>query len=400
MIAYNLFDDSSRYTLLPFTHTRPIADIRCGLFTARERWQHLSQQEMGTITEEALQKVFPAHVAGDYVYINARIMANADLWQAITQLRSGETLQQQGIIIAHRSVTQLGFEALPAEMSLGNGIEYTHPLTILEKVWQIFEYNEAMIVQDFEYITKGRASALIPSYVTAINPEQIFIEPGAILNPCILNASSGPIYIAKDAEVLDGALLRGPIALGEHAVVKMGPKIYGGTTIGPGCKVGGEISNVVFFANSNKGHDGYLGNAIIGEWCNLGADTNCSNLKNNYDEVKIWDEKLNKSIKTGLQFCGLIMGDHSKCGINTMFNTGTVVGVSCNLFGAGFPEKFIPSFTWGGAEGMQVYLPNKAIETANKMMARRKLHLTESETALLHHVFEMTSNQRALLNIN
>ena len=205
-------------------------------------------------------------------------------------------------------------------------------------------------------MTKGRISQTIPSFVTAISPENIFIEEGAILNPCILNASKGPIYIAENAEVMEGCMLRGPIALGKNAVLKMGAKVYGATTIGEGCKVGGEVSNVVFFANSNKGHDGFLGNAVIGEWCNLGADTNCSNLKNNYDTVKVWSEHENKLVSTGLQFCGLMMGDHSKSGINTMFNTGTVVGVSSNIFGSSFPDKFVPSFSWGAAEETTIYL--------------------------------------------
>ena len=219
------------------------------------------------------------------------------------------------------------------------------------------------------------------------------INAGVIINP-----SSGYVYLAKDSEILEGAMLRGSVALGEHAVIKMGAKIYGATTIGPGCKVGGEISNVVFFANSNKGHDGYLGNAVIGEWCNIGADTNCSNLKNNYDYIKIWDEHKNKSVQTGLQFCGLLMGDHSKCAINTMFNTGTIAGVSANIYGSGFPEKFIPSFTWGGGEGMVTYDFHRAMDTARRMMARRNKELSEAEIAMLQHVFETTASQRSIFS--
>jgi UDP-N-acetylglucosamine diphosphorylase/glucosamine-1-phosphate N-acetyltransferase len=230
-----------------------------------------------------------------------------------------------------------------------------------------------------------------------VGKESLFIEPGAVINAgVIINAATGPVYIGPDSEILEGCMLRGPIALHEHAVIKMGAKIYAGTTIGPGCKVGGEISNVVFFANSNKGHDGYLGNAVIGEWCNLGADTNCSNLKNNYDEVKIWDEYNNRSVRTGLQFCGLIMGDHSKCGINTMFNTGTVVGVSCNIWGGGFPEKFIPSFAWGGSEGMTTYQFARAMDTALRMMARRGKTLSEAETEMYRSIFAATEAQRSL----
>ncbi|RYZ22555.1 MAG: glucose-1-phosphate thymidylyltransferase, partial [Sphingobacteriales bacterium] len=255
------------------------------------------------------------------------------------------------------------------------------------------------IKDDFALLTKGRQSQLLPGYVTALHTENIFIEPGAKVYPCIINAEKGPVYIGKDAEIMEGCIIRGPFALGEHAVLKMGAKVYGATTLGPGCKVGGEISNVVFFANSNKGHDGFLGNAVIGEWCNLGADTNCSNLKNNYDEVKIWDEHEQKSVKTGLQFCGLLMGDHSKCGINTMFNTGTVAGVSCNIYGAGFPEKFIPSFSWGGPEGMVTYALDKALATANRMMIRRDKELTPAEVKVLQHIFAKTEQQRELMHV-
>src|SRR6185437_5208009 len=254
---------------------------------------------------------------------------------------------------------------------------------------------------DFNTITKGRKSAAIPENVIVSGKENLFIEEGAnIYAGCIINASTGPVYIGKEVEVLEGTMIRGPLAVCEHAVLKMGAKIYGATTIGPGCKTGGEINNAVFFANSNKSHDGYLGNAVIGEWCNLGADTNCSNLKNNYDEVKVWDEYKNKSVKTGLTFCGLMMGDHSKCGINTMFNTGTIVGVSCNIWGGGFPEKFVPSFSWGGSDGMTTYDFNRAIDTAQRMMARRNKTLNEQEKEMYRHIFEKTVPQRDLFANN
>ncbi|HTM65094.1 MAG TPA: hypothetical protein VL093_02140, partial [Flavipsychrobacter sp.] len=274
---------------------------------------------------------------------------------------------------------------------------FSEAIHAFQNIWDIFSLNEWAIKEDFSIITKNRKSAPLPEHVIATGKENIFLEEGAVINAgVIINASSGFVYLAKDAEILEGAMLRGSVALGEHAVVKMGAKIYGATTIGNGCKVGGEISNVVFFANSNKGHDGYLGNAVIGEWCNLGADTNCSNLKNNYDYIKIWDEHKNRSVQTGLQFCGLLMADHSKCAINTMFNTGTVVGVSANIFGSGFPDRFIPSFSWGGSEGIVAYDFNRAIDTAKRMMVRRKKDLNEAETGMLRHVFENTQAQRSL----
>jgi len=269
------------------------------------------------------------------------------------------------------------------------------PFLKINRLTDIFSLNEKAIETDFEILTKERFSQEIPEYVQAVSPENIFIEQGAEISPCILNASNGPIYIGKNAKILDGSMLRGPIAILDHAVVKMGAKIYGGTTIGPYCKVGGEISNVVFQSYSNKGHDGYLGNSVIGEWCNLGADTNCSNLKNNYAEVKLWSYEKEGFATTGLQFCGLIMGDHSKCGINTMFNTGTVIGVFDNLYGAGYPRNFVPSFSWGGpGSGYKTYDLEKAFDTATKVMKRRDIDLDDIEKGILTEVFNLSSKFR------
>ena len=243
-------------------------------------------------------------------------------------------------------------------------------------------------------MTQGRASEAIPKNTIAFNPENIFIEKGAKIMCTSLNATDGPIYIAKDAVIMEGATIQGPFALCEHSSVKMGAKIYPGTTIGPHSKVGGEVSNSVIMGFSNKGHDGYMGNSVLGHWCNLGADTNTSNLKNNYAEVRLWDYDSEKFAKTGTQFCGLMMGDHSKCGINTMFNTGTVVGVSANIFGAGYPRNFIPSFAWGGTSGMQTYTTEKAYEVAAVVMARRGLEFDNQEQAILNQVFEISKQWR------
>lgn len=393
-----LFDDDVRYRLLPFTHTRPVADIRCGIFTMRERWEKLLNQTSSTLTESYLQAVFPLSTADDNLLINASIFGTPELAEAIAQLNINEQLEQNNVLIAAR-VSNSAFHFNTLHNDLQNlAVKYFEGNVLkLKNVWDIFSLNETAIKNDFSIITKNRKSQPLPDHCTITGKENIFLEEGAIINAgCIINATTGPIYLAKDAEILEGAMLRGPIALGEHAVIKMGAKIYGGTTIGQGCKVGGEISNVVFFANSNKGHDGYLGNAVIGEWCNLGADTNCSNLKNNYDFIKIWDEYENKSVQTGLQFCGLLMGDHSKCGINTMFNTGTVVGVSANIYGGSFPEKFIPSFSWGGSEGMVTYSFNRAMDTAKRMMQRRNITLDDAAINMYQHIFDLTNTQRSI----
>ncbi len=394
-----LFDDESRNHLLPFTHTRPVADIRCGILSMRQRWERYLQAGTSTLTEAYLQAAFPLQFAPENTYINASLFCTADLVRAITSLAPESALWQDSTLIACKTAEQtLRADELQQVARQLPAITFQGFMHRLQKVWDIFSLNGQVIKEDFELLTKGRSSQELPDYITAINPENIFVEPGAKIYPCIINASAGPVYIGKEAEIMDGSIIRGPFALCDHATLKMGAKVYGATTVGPDCKVGGEISNVVFFANSNKGHDGFLGNAVIGEWCNLGADTNCSNLKNNYDEVKIWSEYQNKSVKTGLQFCGLLMGDHSKCGINTMFNTGTVAGVSCNIYGGGFPDKFIPSFSWGGSESMTTYQIEKALDTANRMMARRNKSLSHAEIEILHHIFEVSKNQRGLLH--
>lgn len=395
-----LFDGLVRNQLYPFTHTRPVADIRCGIMTMRERWDLLLETATTTLTEAYLQTVFPLQTGDDNIFINGALAGNAELLAAIKDLATDEALIQDDVLIAFRTggVPEHGREGefVTAQCK---ALLYGSPLFRISNVWDIFAQNEKALRADFELLTAHRQSGLLPEYVTALGKANIFIEEGAKIYPCIINAEAGPVYIGREAEIMEGAIIRGPFAIGEHATLKMGAKVYGGTTIGPGCKLGGEISNVVFFANSNKGHDGFLGNAVVGEWCNLGADTNCSNLKNNYDEVKIWNEFENRSVKTGLQFCGLLMGDHSKCGINTMFNTGTVTGVACNIYGGGFPEKFVPSFSWGGSEGMVTHRLEKAIDTGNRMMLRRNKKLSEAEIKVLQYVFEKTAKQRELMNV-
>jgi len=389
-----LFDDSSRDRLLPFTHTRPVADIRCGILTMRERWELCLQTKTGTLTEKYMQGVFPLNASDDNLYINSSVFCNAEIAHAVNQLQNGQALVKDKVVIATRLIEGIDIDAFRAKVPLLQTREYDGELHILKHVWDIFSLNDRALREDYKLITKDRQSAPIPEGVTVTGKENVFIEEGAnIYAGCIINAATGPVYIGKSTEILEGTLIRGPFAVCEHSVVKMGAKMYGATTIGPGCKVGGEINNVVFFANSNKAHDGYLGNAVIGEWCNLGADTNCSNLKNNYGEVKIWDEAANKSVQTGLTFCGLIMGDHSKCGINTMFNTGTVAGVSCNIYGGGFPEKFIPSFSWGGSDGVTKYDFARAMETAARMMQRRGRTLTDAETAMYRHIYDQRFNK-------
>jgi UDP-N-acetylglucosamine diphosphorylase/glucosamine-1-phosphate N-acetyltransferase len=391
---YILFDDTCRDRLLPFTHTRPVADVRCGILTMRARWELYIKEQTTTLSEAYLQQVYPLHTGSDNVYINGAVFATNSLMTAIQGLQPGHKLTHGNVVIAARSAEDiLDIKEFHNQINTLPTQHFDGDIYSLQNVWDIFALNDRALRDDYQLLTKGRKSAPIPEGVTVTGKEHVFIEDTArIYAGCIINATTGPVYVGEDAEILEGTLIRGPLAACAHSFIKMGAKIYGATTIGPGCKVGGEINNTMFFANSNKAHDGYLGNAVIGEWCNLGADTNASNLKNNYDEIKIWDEAANTSVRTGLTFCGLLMGDHSKCGINTMFNTGTIVGVSCNLFGAGFPEKFVRSFSWGGSEGITAYDFNRAMETAGRMMARRQMQLSEAEKQMYRHIYDHSRN--------
>lgn len=391
-----LFDTTVRFQLLPFTHTRAIADIRCGILTQRERWEQLLALSSDTLTATYLQPVYTARrSAKTFLYVNGAVFGTTALAKAVKALSPNSVLLSGNMLIAFHSdrfiEDYIFFDNIPEN---AQQLTFDEPVKSLQHIWDIFSCNEAAITADFSMITQNRESAPLPPYVTTIAPEHIFVESGAQLAPCIINAQSGPVYIGKDAEIMEGVLIRGALALCEHATLKMGAKIYGGTTIGPGCKVGGEVGNSVFFGNSNKGHDGFIGNAVIGEWCNLGADTNSSNLKNNYAEISIWNEQERKPVNTGLQFCGLMMGDHSKCGINTMFNTATVVGVSCNIYGGGFQQKFIPSFSWGDAQELTTYQLEKAVDTANRMMSRRGKSLSDAEKSMMQYVFDHTKSQR------
>lgn len=387
---YILFDGSVRNALLPFTYTRPVADIRIGILTIREKWEKYLGLTTTTITEEYLEKKFPMVEMEENIFINASFLPTENLISIVKNLKPKEAIFQEEEVIAFYttdSQEEVDFDDY-------HQIEFEEELIQVKNTWDIFSKNEEAIRADFALLTEGRESQPIPKSVNCINKEAVFIEEGADVSFAVLNASRGPIYIGKNTTIMEGSLIRGPFAMCENAVLKMGAKIYGATTLGPFCKVGGEVSNSVLFGYSNKGHEGFLGNSVIGEWCNLGADTNNSNLKNNYAEVKLWSYETERFSKTGLQFCGLIMGDHSKCGINTMFNTGTVIGVSANIFGSGFPRNFIPSFSWGGASGFTTYQLKKVYEVAEVVMKRRNMVLDDDEKEILEKVFEITRKFR------
>lgn len=391
-----LFDDESRERMLPITYTRPLADIRSGIFTNRERWERLLKGSASFITSDYLSGKYPMHIADDNYVINGAVMPNDRLLRLIEQLEFNEALMKNGDLIAARLNIQQ-FDNLFREESIdritGIDLEDT-PFIHWSYPWDLFLSLRTAIEFDYALITKGRKSQPIPSHNQVLAPDNIFVEEGAQITCAILNAQSGPIYIGKDAQIMEGAVVRGPVVIGEGSVVKVGAKIYGPTAMGPHCKVGGEVKEVVFLGHSNKAHEGYLGNSIIGEWCNLGAGTSVSNLKNNYSTVKAWDYPTKSMKDSGLQFLGLIMGDHSKTGINTMFNTGTTVGIASNIFDAGYPPKFIPSYSWGGASGLQTHRIEDALTTAQRVAGRRDLTLTGEDEAILRHVFELSSSLR------
>lgn len=377
-----LVDGKHRDHLLPLTYTRPVAQLRCGILTIAEKYQKRGFK-VGYETEDYLQEKFPS-VHHD-ILVSGSVCPTDSFIDAITSLTEGQALIQDDQLLAFKGAN---WADTPTEIFPFNDV-----LNLIIRPWDIWTKNAAEMNIDFDVLTKDRFSVPIDSS-NMVFGDRIFLEEGARVKASILNATSGPIYLAQNAEVMEGSIVRGGLALGAHSALKLGTKVYGATTLGPHCKVGGEINNSVILGYSNKGHDGFLGNSAIGEWCNLGADTNNSNLKNNYDEVKAWSYVDGRFSKTGQQFCGLIMGDHSKSGINTMFNTGTVVGVSANVYGAGFPRNFIPSFTWGGPQGTTEYMIKKALDTANRMMQRRGLQVDDVERTILEKVYADSAKYR------
>jgi UDP-N-acetylglucosamine diphosphorylase/glucosamine-1-phosphate N-acetyltransferase len=385
-----LFDDAVvKKQLLPFTFTRPVSEIRCGILTIREKWEKYLVGKASYITDAYLAKKYPVVTEPENILIKANLLPDPEVAAAIMNLKTSEVLvAADEWLAANVSANDLRIFSQSFSLPSETTVQYEKGLSRIQRLWDIFTLNGEEIKKDFKVITAGRLTDRVSENNRLVNHTDIFIEEGTDIEFSILNAREGPIYIGKNVQIMEGAMIRGPFAAGEGAVIKMGAKIYGGTTIGPFCKVGGEINNAVMFSQSNKAHDGYLGNAVIGEWCNLGADTNNSNLKNDYSEVKLWSYAGNSFVGTGLQFCGLMMGDHSKCGINTMFNTGTMVGVFCNIFGAGFPRNFIPSYSWGGANGFTEYKFDKAIKVAKLVLDRRHLELTNEDVEILKYVYD------------
>lgn len=380
-----LIDDSEKWKdFLPLAFTRPLSEIRIGILTIREKWEHFLNAPCSYSVQKHLSVKYPPKESAVTICINSGFCPTQTLCDAILGLTAGEALFKGEQVIACNGQIK-DFQ----NKSFSKKTEYTSDVLVLNNIWDLFQKNAEAIKNDFALITKNRTSQTLSNTVTVIGDKNlVFLEEGSKAEACILNTSGGPIYLGKEAEIMEGSVVRGPLALCEHSALKLSTKIYGATTIGPHCKVGGEVNNSVIFGYTNKAHDGFLGNSVIGEWCNLGADTNNSNLKNNYSNVKIFNYNKNKQIDTGLQFCGLIMGDHSKSGINTMFNTGTVVGVGSNIYGGGFPNTVIPNFSWGGSGGFENYRLEKLFETAERVYERRGLKFGEVEKQILTSVYE------------
>lgn len=388
---YILFD-ASRSSLLPLTYTRPVCDIRIGILTIREKWEKYLGEKTSTITEDYLSAKYPTEQSEEMMLINGSICPTPKLLKAIKGLKVGQALVCQGNVVAmYKTKAQF-----LSEEDSTQEIEVEYDFIKINNTWDIFVLNDKALREDFELLTQNRKSAPLSSTNRVVGEQNIFVEEGAVVEFAILNAKEGPIYIGKDAEVMEGSIVRGPFAMCEHSVLKMASKIYGATTLGPYVKVGGEVSNVVIFGYSNKAHDGFIGNSVIGEWCNIGADTNASNLKNTYEEVRVWSIEKNTFVPTGQTFFGTIMGDHSKCGINTMFNTGTVIGVSSNIYGHGYQRNYIPSFAWGGTTGLKSYDMEKAIEVAEKMYQRRNVVMSQQDKEILRNVYTQTLKNKRL----
>lgn len=383
-----LFDDSASESLLPLTFTRPVSEIRIGILTITEKWEKHLKAGASYQTRDYLQDKFPLKLSDRNLFINGSICPDAGLLESIDKLRDGEALFQNDVLIAVSSP-----EPFSSDKKSYKAIEYSNTFIRIIFPEDIFRNNDAELRKDFDLLTRGRTSASISS-TNVILGDNIFVEEGAEAECSTFNTLQGPVYLGRNSQVWEGGHIRGSFALCHDSQVKMGAKIYGMTTIGPYSRVGGEINNAVIFGYSSKGHEGYLGNSVLGEWCNIGADSNNSNLKNNYDEVRLWDYSKESFRKTGLQFCGLIMADHAKCAINTMFNTGTVVGVGVNLFGAGFPRNFVPDFSWGGAAGFEVYSLDKMFKTTEKVFERRERKLDDIEKNILTNIFELTDKYR------
>lgn len=396
MSNYILFDETSnRISLRPLTYFKPISQLRVGILTIEEKWEHYFKTEMSNLSEDYLSELYPLNVTDDNVLINSSVLPDSNLFKAIKKLKKDTTLTSDGYLIAMRLTADNLASLSSGDTADLDSVEYKEDFNRLKNTWDIVKLNKQEIINDFELITFGRESAYL-SESNMVYGNNYFVEPDADVEGCSIDTRHGPVYIGKNATVMQGSYLRGPVAIGDTATVKMGALLYEGTSVGPHCKIGGEVSNSILMKFSSKAHDGYLGDSVIGEWCNLGAGTTTSNLKNNYSPVKMWDYENERFLNTKMQFLGLVLGDHSKIGINTMFNTGTVVGVCCNLFDSGFHRNFVPSFSWGKPSNYQDADIEHIIQTAEIVMKRRNVDISQKDIDVFKHIKELSLRYRYL----
>jgi len=390
---YILFDSLDRDNLFPITYTRSISSIRVGQLTILEKWERYVNQQISILCPDYLSKKHSVAISAINIYVNGAVLPNRDLVNCIESLSHKQKLVQGNTLIACNAGA-LNWDGIIDECELYEAIEYNGELKQVRNTWDIISYLKCELQSDLKITKSDFQNITLPDYVTAINNDDILVGRNVKIGACIINAAEGPVVIDDGAEIMDGAIVKGPVYLGKRSVFKIGAKIYGPTSIGNNCKVGGEVTDSVFQAYSNKGHDGFLGHSYIGEWCNLGADTNTSNLKNTYEQVRIWNYATRRFDKTGLQFLGLIMGDHAKTGINTMLNTGSVIGVASNVYGAGFPRNFMPDFSAGGVQKIECFALNRVFKMATAMMGRRGIELSEDDKDIFSHVFSASSQYR------
>ncbi len=387
---YILFGDQTRNHLLPFCFIRPVGDVRVGILTIREKWEKYLGKKTSSLTEEYLSQKYPLVKQADNVLINAAVLPTKEIVEAIGRLDNNETLSQGDVLIAYRLSDKELDKIDDDHFEAKANNEFSGTLQKLSHLHDFLLLNKDAIVSDFKLITSNRVSGSVGAMARVVSPENVFVEEGARIEMAMINASEGPVYIGKDAHIMDGAILRGPVSIGEGTKVRMGALLYQGSAIGPFCKVGGEVSNTIMFGYSNKAHDGYIGDSVIGEWCNIGAGTNFSNLKNNYSQVRVWDYAEETFVPTELRFCGSFVGDHTKLGISTMLNTGSVIGVNSMLYGSGFLRNFIPSFSWGSAAGITIYKFETALETARIVMSRRGKELSKEDESIMRFVYNQS----------
>jgi UDP-N-acetylglucosamine diphosphorylase/glucosamine-1-phosphate N-acetyltransferase len=381
-----LFDGASADTLRPLTLVRAVADCRVGITTIHQKWGDFTNKGINILPNDSLLRMFPQDLtSGDNCYIDGSCLPSTALWEAISTLALHQALRKDDQIIAYRS-NKVFHQTSDLKTEAQNAIyeTFSEECDSIRYPEDILRLQEKYLRSDYQLITSGRITTSVDSS-TFLRGEDIFIEPSARIYNAILNATDGPIYVGPDVEIMEGAVIKGPVAIGKGTKIHVGAKVYSNTVFGPECRIGGEVKRTCFIGYANKGHEGFLGDSVIGSWCNFGADTNCSNMKNTYGEVSLWDMGKKEFRPTGRQFCGLIMGDHSMCAINTAFTTGSVTGVFANIFGAN-PPRYAPSFSWG-VNG-EKYQFEKAIEVAERSMSRRNISLTSAYKALLKQLYD------------